>query len=159
MIFALERLAATANSCFRLGFYGDICFGALSCYSFNGLGQEIVVKTSSADGLGYLASQIRIFSMGNSRGVRALILVQNIVTNVPRVLLRARRRHMRCGNGGVNMRISQRHQLRSRSCGFAVLQRVINRKLVPCTSKNVYYQTPDRPPHGAATRTLYFIFT
>ena len=39
----------------------------------------------------------------NSRGVRALILVQNIATNVPRVLLRARRRHMRCGDGGVNM--------------------------------------------------------
>ena len=38
----------------------------------------------------------------NSRGVRALILVQNIVTNVPRVLLRASRRHMRCG-GGVNI--------------------------------------------------------
>ena len=39
----------------------------------------------------------------NSRGVRALILVQNIITNVPRVLLRASRRHMRCGGGGVNM--------------------------------------------------------
>ena len=37
----------------------------------------------------------------NSRGVRALILVQSIVTNVPLELLRASRRHMRCGGGGV----------------------------------------------------------
>ena len=88
----------------------------------------------------------------NSRGVRALILVQNIVTNVPRVLLRARRRHMRCGGGGVNMRVSQRRKLRSRSCGFAVLQRVTNRKVIPYTLKNVHNQTPDRPLHGAATR-------
>ena len=39
----------------------------------------------------------------NSRGVRALILVQNIVTILPRVLLRASRRHLRCGGGGLNM--------------------------------------------------------
>ena len=39
----------------------------------------------------------------NSRGVRALVLAQNIGTNVPRMLLRGRRRHMRCGGGGVNM--------------------------------------------------------
>ena len=39
----------------------------------------------------------------NSTGLGALILVQSIVTNVPLVLLRASRRHMRCGGGGVNM--------------------------------------------------------
>ena len=39
----------------------------------------------------------------NSRSLRALTLVQNIVTDVPLVLLRASRRNMSCGVCGVNM--------------------------------------------------------
>ena len=39
----------------------------------------------------------------NSRGVRALVLVQNTVSNVPQVLLRASRSGMRCVGCGVNM--------------------------------------------------------
>ena len=35
-----------------------------------------------------------------------------------------------------------------RSCGFAMLQRMINRKFIPYTLKNMYYQTPDRPRMG-----------
>ena len=76
MIFAFKRIAGIANSRFHLGLYNDIYFQALtSRYEYT----------------------------GNSRDVRALILVQNIVTNVPRVLLRASRRNMRCGVCDVSM--------------------------------------------------------
>ena len=51
----------------------------------------------------------------------------------------------------LTCRISQRHQLRLRSCGFAVLQWVIKREFIPYTFKKCINQTPSRPPHGAAT--------
>ena len=78
----------------------------------------------------------------NSRRVRALILDQTIVTNVPWVLLRASRRNMRCGGRGVNMPNFSSRQLRLRSCGFVVLQRVIKRKSISSTFENIYTKLP-----------------
>ncbi len=93
----------------------------------------------------------------NSRRARALILVQNIVTFVPRVLLRARRRHMRCGGGGVNMPSFSEAQASIALMWICGAPTVDQSKSHSLYFKACIHQTPDCPPHGAATRILIFI--
>ena len=73
----LQRFAERANSHYQQGFIAIHCFADLFVY---------VLEATC-----------------NSRGARAFVLVQNIFTNVPRVLLRACRRNVRCRGRGVKM--------------------------------------------------------
>ena len=55
-------------------------------------------------------------------------------------------------------RFSQRHQLRSRSCGLAVLQRVIKRKLMPHTLKMYTPKLPIAPAWGSYSYIYIYIY-
>ena len=83
----------------------------------------------------------------NSKGARALIEVQIIVSNVPRVLLRASRRSRGAGGGGsgVNMPNFSEAPTSIALMWICGAPRVIKGKRVPYTFRNVYTQTPDRP--------------
>ena len=141
MIFALKRLAGIANSRFRRGFYSDICFQALSWYSEFAFSPWFISW--------YLLSSTN-FTVWN------MCSKPHVIPGVFEHLFWFKVSSRMClwccyvragGTWGVGAVmwtcwISQRDQLRSRSCGLAVLQCVINRKILPYILKNVYTKLP-----------------